>query len=173
VRTISIAVVALVSVVFAIPALAQKDKDDKPGHGRGGPPSAGPPGPPQSSSGHSSSPSYSSSTTHSSGGQMVISDRDRNATYSYYRTEYSAGRCPPGLAKKDNGCMPPGQAKKQWEMGRPLPREVYYEELPPTLMRQLSPAPAGYQYVRVANDVLMMAIGTRMIAGAVADLSSF
>jgi hypothetical protein len=21
--------------------------------------------------------------------------------------------CPPGLAKKDNGCMPPGQAKKQ------------------------------------------------------------
>lgn len=172
-RTISIAVVALVSVVLAIPALAQKDKDDKPGHGRGGPPSAGPPGPPQSSSGHSSSPSYSSSTTHSSGGQMAISDRDRNATYSYYRTEYSAGRCPPGLAKKDNGCMPPGLAKKQWEMGRPLPREVYYEELPPTLMRQLSPAPAGYQYVRVANDVLMMAIGTRMIAGAVADLSSF
>jgi hypothetical protein len=21
--------------------------------------------------------------------------------------------CPPGLAKKDNGCLPPGQAKKQ------------------------------------------------------------
>ncbi len=160
-RTISIAVVALVSVVLAIPALAQKDKDDKPGHGRGGPPSAPP-------------PTSSSSTTHSSGGQpaMVISDRDRNTTYSYYRTEYSAGRCPPGLAKKDNGCLPPGQAKKQWEVGRPLPREVYYEELPPTLMRQLSPTPAGYQYVRVANDVLMMAIGTRLIAGSVADLSS-
>ena len=160
-RTISIAVVALVSVVLAIPALAQKDKDEKPGHGRGGPPSAPP-------------PTSSSSTTHSSGGQpaMVISDRDRNTTYSYYRTEYSAGRCPPGLAKKDNGCLPPGQAKKQWEVGRPLPREVYYEELPPTLMRQLSPTPAGYQYVRVANDVLMMAIGTRLIAGSVADLSS-
>lgn len=160
-RTISIAVVALVSVVLAIPALAQKDKDDKPGHGRGGPPSAPPP-----------TSSYSSSTTRSSGGQPVISDRDRDATYSYYRTEYSAGRCPPGLAKKDNGCLPPGQTKKQWEVGRPLPREVYYEELPPTLMRQLSPTPAGYQYVRVANDVLMMAIGTRLIAGSVADLSS-
>jgi len=23
------------------------------------------------------------------------------------------GDCPPGLAKKDNGCLPPGQAKKQ------------------------------------------------------------
>jgi hypothetical protein len=25
----------------------------------------------------------------------------------------SAKDCPPGLAKKDNGCLPPGQAKKQ------------------------------------------------------------
>jgi hypothetical protein len=161
-RTISIALLTIASLAFAGSAYAQpqKDKDDKPGHGRGGPPGAGPP---------------QSTSSHSSGGQsgIVITDRDRNTTYSYYRTEYSAGRCPPGLAKKDNGCMPPGLAKKQWEMGRPLPREVYYEELPPTLLRQLSPAPAGYQYVRVANDVLMMAVGTRMIAGAVADLSSF
>jgi len=165
VRTISTALVALVSVALAFSASAQPA--DKPGHGHGGPPS-GAGGPP-------SSYSSSSSGTHSSGGQpvIVISDRDRNTTYSYYRTEYNAGRCPPGLAKKDNGCRPPGQAKKQWEMGRPLPREVYYEELPPMLVRQLSPAPAGYQYVRVANDVLMMAVGTRMIAGAVADLSSF
>ncbi len=162
-RVISIVLLTVASLALAGSAFAQpqKDKDDKPGHGRGGPPSAPP------------SSSYSSSTR-SSGGQpaVVISDRDRNATYSYYRTEYSAGRCPPGLAKKDNGCLPPGQAKKQWEVGRPLPREVYYEELPPTLMRQLSPAPDGYQYVRVANDVLMMAIGTRLIAGSVADLSS-
>ena len=25
---------------------------------------------------------------------------------------YGAGGCPPGLAKKHNGCLPPGQAKK-------------------------------------------------------------
>ena len=158
-RTISIALLTVASLALAGSAFAQKDKDDKPGHGKGGPPSAQ-----QPSSSHSSS-----------GGQQgyVVSDRDRNTTYSYYRTEYNAGRCPPGLAKKDNGCMPPGLAKKQWEVGRPLPREVYYEELPPMLVRQLSPAPAGYQYVRVANDVLMMAVGTRLIAGAVADLSSF
>ena len=158
-RTISIALLTVASLALAGSALAQKDKDDKPGHGKGGPPSAQQP----------------SSSRSSSGGQQgyVVSDRDRNTTYSYYRTEYNAGRCPPGLAKKDNGCMPPGLAKKQWEVGRPLPREVYYEELPPMLVRQLSPAPAGYQYVRVANDVLMMAVGTRLIAGAVADLSSF
>jgi hypothetical protein len=158
-RTISITLVALTSVAFALPALAQKDKDDKPGHGRGGPPGqAGPP------------PSLSSSGAHPA---YVASDHDRNATYSYYRSEHAAGRCPPGLAKKDNGCLPPGQAKKRWEYGRPLPNDVYYEPLPPVLLGQLSPAPAGYQYVRVANDILMMAVGTRLIAGSVADLSSF
>jgi len=173
VRTISLAAVALVSVAFALPAFSQPNKDDKPGHGRGGPPGQsqgqgqgqGQGGPPSS---------YSGSGGQFAGGQQgyVVLDRDRNTTYSYYRTEYAAGRCPPGLAKKGNGCMPPGQAKKQWELGRPLPMDVYYEPLPVVLVRQLSPAPAGYQYVRVANDILMMVIGTRLIAGAVADLGS-
>lgn len=27
------------------------------------------------------------------------------------------GNCPPGLAKKGNGCMPPGQYRKRWERG--------------------------------------------------------
>jgi hypothetical protein len=35
---------------------------------------------------------------------------------------YGVGGCPPGLAKKHNGCMPPGQAKKlyrgqRWQNG--------------------------------------------------------
>ena len=103
---------------------------------------------------------------------IVIQERDRGAVYSYYRTEYATAGCPPGLAKKNNGCLPPGQAKKMWVMGQPLPAAVVYYPLPGVLLAQLSPAPSGYQYVRVANDILLMAIGTRMIAGAVADLSS-
>lgn len=41
-----------------------------------------------------------------------------------YDNDYGYGRggCPPGLAKKHNGCMPPGQARKlhrgqRWESG--------------------------------------------------------
>jgi len=41
-----------------------------------------------------------------------------------YDSDYGYGRggCPPGLAKKHNGCMPPGQAKKlyrgqRWQSG--------------------------------------------------------
>ena len=153
-RSISIVLLSVASFALAGVALAQKDKDDK-GHGRGSDHDRAGGPPPQASP-----------------GAVVVSDRDRNTVYTYYRTEHREGRCPPGLAKKDNGCMPPGQAKKAWAVGRPLPMEVVYEPLPPVLIGQLSP-PAGYQYVRVASDVLMMALGTRMIAGAVADLSTF
>ena len=31
------------------------------------------------------------------------------------------GNCPPGLAKKNNGCLPPGQAKKLYSRGQRWP----------------------------------------------------
>lgn len=37
-----------------------------------------------------------------------------------YRERYAVnyvGDCPPGLARKNNGCLPPGQAKKLWNPG--------------------------------------------------------
>jgi len=168
-RTVSIALAALLCAAFASPAFAQKDKDDKPGHGRGGPPdkaASGNPGKGQGQGQGQGGPQASAPQVN-----IVINDRDRNSVYTYYRTEYAGGHCPPGLAKKNNGCLPPGQAKKMWVIGQPLPAAIVYYPLPGVLLAQLTPAPAGYQYVRVANDILMMAIGTRLIAGAIADLS--
>ncbi|MGB4117372.1 MAG: hypothetical protein WBK51_12590 [Polaromonas sp.] len=88
---------------------------------------------------------------------------------NYYGQQYRAGRCPPGLAKKNNGCMPPGQAKK-WAMGQPLPSNVVYYPVPQPIIVQLGAPPAGHKYVRVASDILLMAIGTSMIVDAVQDL---
>ena len=34
---------------------------------------------------------------------------------------YGVGGCPPGLAKKGNGCLPPGQAKKLYHIGQRYP----------------------------------------------------
>ena len=34
---------------------------------------------------------------------------------------YGIGGCPPGLAKKHNGCLPPGQAKKLFARGQRVP----------------------------------------------------
>lgn len=40
----------------------------------------------------------------------------------YYRDgRYYGANCPPGLAKKNNGCLPPGQAKASWSVGQRLP----------------------------------------------------
>jgi len=88
----------------------------------------------------------------------------------YYGESYGkSGRCPPGLAKKHNGCMPPGQAKK-WQMGHPLPRDVVFYEVPSSLVVKIGPPPSGYRYVRVAADILMIAVGTAMVVDAIQDL---
>jgi hypothetical protein len=102
--------------------------------------------------------------------RVVVPQRDRTIVYTYYRTEF-AGRCPPGLAKKGNGCFPPGQANRVWVVGRPLPPTVVYEPAPPVLVQQLEPVPPGYGYVRVDNDVLLMNMADRLIADTVMDLS--
>jgi Ni/Co efflux regulator RcnB len=96
-------------------------------------------------------------------------DRDRIAIREYYVSEYHRGNCPPGLAKKHNGCMPPGQVKK-WPVGAPLPHNVAYYELPPVLVVKLGVPPPGYQYVRVASDILLISVGTRMVVDAIRDL---
>lgn len=139
--------VLTIACAVATASIAFAQPDNK-GHGRGNPQGGGP----------------SNAASHPGGGgpqaSISISDRDRNEVYSYYRGQYAAGNCPPG------------QAKKAWTMNQPLPAGVLYEVLPRDLLGRLSPAPSGYQYVRVANDVLMMAVGTRMIVGALADLGA-
>jgi Ni/Co efflux regulator RcnB len=104
-----------------------------------------------------------------SSGNGHFQDRQRVVVRDYYVQEHRSGHCPPGLAKKHNGCMPPGQAKK-WKKGHPLPREVIYYEVPPTLVVQIGTPPAGHRYVRVASDILMIAIGTGMVVDAIQDL---
>jgi hypothetical protein len=99
-----------------------------------------------------------------------IGEPQRVVVRDYYVTEIRAGHCPPGLAKKHNGCLPPGQAKKLWAVGRPLPPQVIFYELPPPLVVQLGPPPRGYRYVRIANDVLLIALGSGMVVDAIADL---
>jgi Ni/Co efflux regulator RcnB len=100
---------------------------------------------------------------------LRFQDKDRVAVHGYFVDVEHHGRCPPGLARKHNGCMPPGQAKR-WRIGAPLPHDVIYYSLPPALVVRLTPPPAGYRYVRVASDILMIAAGTGLVAAAIEDL---
>jgi Ni/Co efflux regulator RcnB len=96
-------------------------------------------------------------------------DEQRHAAQDYYGQQKAKGKCPPGLAKKNNGCMPPGQAKK-WAKGQALPRDVVFYPVPNQVSVRIGLPPKGYKYVRVANDILMIAIGTNMVVDAIEDL---
>lgn len=102
-------------------------------------------------------------------GDRHFDDRRHVLVREYYVREHSSGRCPPGLAKKHNGCQPPGQAKK-WHKGKPLPRDVIFHDLPPRLVIELGAPPSGHRFVRVASDILLIAVGTGMVVDAINDL---
>jgi hypothetical protein len=55
---------------------------------------------------------------------------------------YGAGGCPPGLAKKHNGCMPPGQVKKLYRIGQRFPlgygNRWSYNQIPSDLRSRYS-----------------------------------
>ena len=104
-----------------------------------------------------------------SGGQYRFNDDSRRMLIDYYGGQARAGHCPPGLAKKGNGCMPPGQAKK-WRRGYALPADVRYYPLAPEILMRLPPPPPQHRYVQVAGDILMIAVGSSMVVDAVEDI---
>ncbi|MDP1664710.1 MAG: hypothetical protein Q8L79_06230 [Methylobacter sp.] len=102
--------------------------------------------------------------------RRYFDDRHQTIVHDYYNEQFRTGRCPPGLLKKHNGCMPPGQAK-QWQIGRPLPRNVIYYDLPPNILAQLGQPQPGYRYARVGADVLLLRIGTGLVVDALLGMN--
>jgi Ni/Co efflux regulator RcnB len=106
------------------------------------------------------------------GGGRYFADNHRTIIHNYYYDNYRGyrgRRCPPGLARKGNGCVPPGHARK-WAIGRPLPRHVIFYDVPQPIVAGLGYPPPGYRFVRVASDILLIAIGTGMVMDAIYDL---
>ena len=98
-------------------------------------------------------------------------DRNRGAVQTYYASAGKGGQgCPPGLAKKNNGCMPPGQAKK-WHVGQPLPATVVTYPVPHQIIIGLPPVPSGHKYVQVAGDILLVAVGSMMVVDGINGLT--
>jgi len=95
-----------------------------------------------------------------------FSDRHRESVHTYY-----ASHCPPGLAKKRNGCMTPGQAKKVWVVGQPLPPTVVLAPPPPQIVVSLPPPPVNHRYVQVAGDILLIAVGSKMVVDGISGLT--
>ena len=98
---------------------------------------------------------------------VVFSTTQREAARSYFVTEHGRGNCPPGLAKKHNGCLPPGQAKKRYVVGHPLPHGIVVGEVPVELSVRIGPAPSGYRYGILDGDLVKLAVGTMLVVDAI------
>jgi hypothetical protein len=63
----------------------------------------------------------------------IVTNRAGDRLYAFN----ARGSCPPGLAKKDNGCMAPGQAKKMYNVGQRYNRNFgnvwSYDQIPTDL----------------------------------------
>lgn len=151
-RSLRLTCLAL-ACALAFPVLA--DKPDWAGHGKGK---------------HGREERHDDRRYDDRGGAAYrFDDAARRVIFDYYGQEADRGRCPPGLAKKNNGCQPPGQARK-WQRGRALPSDIGYHDLPREILRRLPPPPPQHRYVQVAGDILMIAVGSRMVVDAVEDI---
>lgn len=86
-----------------------------------------------------------------------------------YLTDNHHRRCPPGLAKKRNGCLPPGIAKK-YAVGQVL-NDGIWSPVPEALRLRLNPRP-GHYYALIDNDVVLVAEASKKIIDAVTLLSA-
>jgi len=93
----------------------------------------------------------------------------RTVVREYYGKEYHGRRCPPGFVHQGKECEP-GHYERKWQMGHPLPRTVIYHTVPPQLVTELGAPPPGHKYVRVASDILLIAVGTGLVVDAITDL---
>ncbi|HND53454.1 MAG TPA: Ig-like domain-containing protein, partial [Pirellulaceae bacterium] len=53
----------------------------------------------------------------------------------------------------------------------PLPRDVVYYDAPGEIVLRLGIPPEGHRYVRVAADILLIAVGTGLVVDAIEDLN--
>ena len=101
---------------------------------------------------------------------MGFTPDTRDAVRVYWVETHGRGKCPPGLAKKNNGCLPPGQAKKRYAVGHALPSNVVIEVVPVELSVRIGPPPHGYRYGIVDGDIVKLAVGTALVVDAIQGL---
>jgi hypothetical protein len=75
--------------------------------------------------------------------------------------------CPPGLAKKNNGCLPPGQARKLFATGQRIPSSYTYsryDDIPLALRDRL---PTGQNYIYRDQTVYVVDPRTRLVTSII------
>ena len=93
-------------------------------------------------------------------------DLNRDGIDDRAQNRYGGAACPPGLAKKDPACVPPGQAKRMFEQGQrvPLGYNFYtdYNRIPERFHSQV-PYLETNRYIYRDNRVYIVDPTTRLV----------
>ena len=101
---------------------------------------------------------------------VTFSAGQRERVRSCFVEKHGRGNCPPGLAKKNAQCLPPGQLKKRYVVGQPLPQGVAVLAVPQEVVVAIGPPPAGYSYGIVDGDLVKLVVGTLLVVDAIDGL---
>lgn len=94
---------------------------------------------------------------------VSFSVEQRDHARGYFVEKHGRGNCPPGLAKKNRQCLPPGQFKKRYVVGQPVPEGIEVLAVPEDLVVRIGPPPSGYRYGLIDGDVVQVTVSTRIV----------
>ena len=81
---------------------------------------------------------------------------------SMAQAQSARGHCPPGLAKKNPPCIPPGQVGKNYRIGERYDEDGYWAD-DDRINYGLPPLPRGESYYRVGDSLLRIDDETRLV----------
>lgn len=101
-----------------------------------------------------------------------FSDKEKSAARKVFSQKYvKAKQCPEGLTQKGKSCASPWD-QRYWAVGQALQPAVKVYEVPAPVVAELPPAPKGYEYVRAADDILLIASGSKLVVDMIEHITS-
>lgn len=114
-------------------------------------------------------PAFADDEHHRDNKRVYFADGDREAVRTYYHQTYNDG-CPTGLIRSGDDCLTQGQARRRWEVGQRLDRQVVIQPVPVELSRHLGRSRYGYRYGVVDGDIVQYDPKTRLVYDAIRAL---
>lgn len=166
-RVVALAALAVATLSFAVPSFAKHGDEDDQGEGNGRSKHGEKHGDKHEDKKHKKEMKHEREDIKYG---TYFNEQQRVYARDYYSQHYGNGKkCPPGLAKKNNGCMPPGQVRN-WVVGQPIPRGVTVYAIPQPVILQLPPAPYGYRYAQIGGDIVLVQRQNNVIVDIIAGL---
>jgi hypothetical protein len=101
---------------------------------------------------------------------LKLSLHDREVVRAYFIEQHGRGKCPEGLTKKENVCLPAGQAKKRYLVGRPLSPAIVSGPIPIELANRVGAPPRGYRYTLIDGDFVKVSTDSQVVVDAIDSL---